>query len=405
MQIEGSLAALVTGTGRIPILTTNRIQGLTGSGGTLTIASSENITGANAINLDPNNVNNAIRLGIGSSGAGTVTTQIGTTINSLINWNGLVIKGSTAGGSTIAQLMANQSFTAGTQTTELDVLGGTLLLAGTAAATTATFEGDARLTGGTIDGGGFGTKGTIALGGDLISDGTTLTRSPNISMTTAGTTTVSGSAPLLGIGTFTKNGAGTVQIDSVIGAGTVLVNTGTVRLGNNDRIADSTDLTLGNNTTLATGGFSEAMDVLTIQNNATLDFGAGSSVLEFNDLNFGSGLLTINNWSGSVTGGGADQLIFHVPASDPINSPAFLNNVFFTGIGIGAKVIDFGSYIEIVPVPEPSTYLLGLGLIAGGFFLRRRLRRAAHESRVGSREASLPRIQDDLARISARNPC
>jgi hypothetical protein len=84
-------------------------------------------------------------------------------------------------------------------------------------------------------------------------------------------------------------------------------------------------------------------------------------------LNFGdtstrtAGTLTINDWSGSLSGGGTDQIIF-ANALDP----TFLSNINFTGFSPGAVQLGDG---EIVPVPEPATWVVGamvLGLIGAG---------------------------------------
>jgi len=106
-----------------------------------------------------------------------------------------------------------------------------------------------------------------------------------------------------------------------------------------------------------------------------IDFGNGGrtsadNIFWFSSLSIGSGdTLTINNWSGSLTGGGADQLRF---TSNPTANLSLIN---FTGYDSSQlQVISYGSYYEIVAVPEPGTVLGGLALVSLiGYRERRRL--------------------------------
>jgi hypothetical protein len=97
-----------------------------------------------------------------------------------------------------------------------------------------------------------------------------------------------------------------------------------------------------------------------------IDFGSGSGALTFASLTADSSLpLQIWNWSGNtVTGGGTDQLFI-------TNGFAPSNVSFFNGPGTGlySQATGFTSGGELVPgglvpVPEASTLLAVLGLIA-----------------------------------------
>lgn len=135
---------------------------------------------------------------------------------------------------------------------------------------------------------------------------------------------------------------------------------GTVKLLASDQINDAVATTLEG--VLNTNGFNEGVGALTLAGSPSIDLGAGASVLTFASLaNFGTSL-TINNWSGLISGGGTDQIIFSNTAG--WTAPR-LAAVTFTGYGAGAQLV--GN--ELVPVPEPTSIAL-LGL--SGLLLRRR---------------------------------
>jgi MYXO-CTERM domain-containing protein len=80
-----------------------------------------------------------------------------------------------------------------------------------------------------------------------------------------------------------------------------------------------------------------------------------------------------------VTGGGTEQLLFGTDTTTASLTQAQLNQISFysdsgtTFLGTGAwATVNDG---EVVPVPEPSTWVIGaLALAAIGFTQRRRIR-------------------------------
>lgn len=168
----------------------------------------------------------------------------------------------------------------------------------------------------------------------------------------------------------TKAGAGTWTLAGANAyTGATTVSAGTLALGAADRIADASLLSLGGGT-FATNGFSDVLGGLALSADSAIDFGDGSSTLTLADssVQAWTGMLTINNWSGSPVGSGVDQLIFG-------NGPSALTEtqlaqIHFAGFDPGAKILASG---EVVPVPEPAG--LALLTVAGCAVASRRRRR------------------------------
>lgn len=250
--------------------------------------------------------------------------------------------------------------------------------------------------------------------------------------TTAGTLTVGGIGQDATPRNFTKSGAGTLQVQgnsTYTGTTTISASGGTLKLENNgttttgklagttgitvnasgtlllsgsssvvDRLNDAATMTL-NGGTFNTGGLSEGstatagVGALTLQNNSFIDLGAGASILHFADSSgatwTASRVLEIDNWTGSPIGGGTDQLIFGTTSggltAGQIAEVQFLNPSGFAAGTYGAMILANG---EVVPIPEPSTWVAGgLTLIALFATQRKRLARIMHEEK---RARSLP---------------
>jgi hypothetical protein len=170
--------------------------------------------------------------------------------------------------------------------------------------------------------------------------------------------------------TLIHGGTGvTVLAGTVTGVPLIEISGGTLLLGAANRIGDSTAVYLSGGV-FATGGHSEVLGGLTLRQDSIIDLGAGASTLTFAAGTHEAGTLTIANWSGSMSGGGADRIIFASNVAD-----AFLAQVYWANLGIyGAKQIAGG---EIIPIPETSVYLgaallLGVAMVHG---LRRRKNR------------------------------
>lgn len=351
LRVEGTQARVDS------LVTSSLVNNLSGSGGTLTVAYTD--PGSYTAWTAAPSAGTSVKLGF--DGAGSY--DLGTFANQLANWGGLVVKGGTV------TATANQTFNGVAGSSTFNITGGSLGFAGT----TLKFFGTATLTGGSIDGNvGGGSQGTLYIQeGHLHSYGTTLNNAPNITMDVAAATyLVDGSTPLSGIGNFTKNGSGTVRLDqsiSVIAGKLISVNSGTLLLGASDRIGDSSAMKLAGGT-FATGGNSETLGTLTLSANSTIDLGSGASILSFGDSSArtwtGGTTLVINNWSGSLTGGGTDQIYFG-SNSNSLTSAQLAQIVFHDPFGPGSGDIPaiFLPSGEIVPIPEPGTVIAGFALV------------------------------------------
>jgi len=129
-----------------------------------------------------------------------------------------------------------------------------------------------------------------------------------------GSSTISGqiSNGGTGAGGLTKTGNGTLVLSNGTGAlnggnsytGATTLSGGTLSLGQSNTIATASTLTMAAGTTLALNNFSQAVGTLTINGNATLDFGAGgTNAFVFTGLtDAGGNLLTVNNNTGLTVG-------------------------------------------------------------------------------------------------------
>jgi hypothetical protein len=169
-----------------------------------------------------------------------------------------------------------------------------------------------------------------------------------------------GSGITSGAGGITMSGSYTLNLTGNNSyTGVTKVTSGTLALGNNNRIADTSALVMDGGT-FSTGGFNETLGTLTVTANSVIDLGgaATSATLVFADsssmtwtasiglsfVNFTEGVDTIRigTTAGGLTG---DQL-----AAITING--------------SAAVIDANGFLTASPVPEPSSYALILGGIA-----------------------------------------
>jgi autotransporter-associated beta strand protein len=280
---------------------------------------------------------------------------------------------------------------------------GGRLIDGTFTSGTSTLSGGIEVNGGLII--SQATGGTLRVTGairDGTESGNTL-RSVNVGLGTAarlgpvvfaanntytGRTDVSGVLEINNDGSSTNGRiAASPQILVARNSTVVLSGSNTVQ----DRINDTATLQLGPGTTspdvggrFITGGLSEGtapsgpggagaapgIGMLTLRANSTIDFtsAAGGSALVCQTLNFVSGqIVNIAHWTGNPGSNGLDHLLF---ATNPNLTTNDLRFVQFTNdaganFATGGMIIDYNGYYELVPVPEPATWIGGgLALVA-----------------------------------------
>jgi hypothetical protein len=152
------------------------------------------------------------------------------------------------------------------------------------------------------------------------------------------------------------------------------------------RTSDSATMTL-NGGTFNTAGLSEhgasnntaGIGALTLQSSSIIDMANGASIIAFADSHTASwsGTLKIYDWTGTVgTGNGTDQLYIGANnTTQRLTSAQLSDIIFYSDAGItqiAGATIQLADG-EVVPVPEPSTWVAGaLALAAVGYTQRRR---------------------------------
>ena len=161
--------------------------------------------------------------------------------------------------------------------------------------------------------GRFGTSNQTTAGTNLTISGSGTYTFPGV----IGAITVAGKTGTDAILSLTMNGTGTQILGGVnTYTGATTVNQGTLSLGIANGINSGSPLVLGGGK-LATGGFNQSLNTLTLSASSAIDLGNGASVFNFADSHSAVWIpgsnLTVGHWSGTVgVGGGTDQLIFGI---------------------------------------------------------------------------------------------
>ena len=209
-----------------------------------------------------------------------------------------------------------------------------------------------------------GSSGTATLGGDtadssVFSGAITLNKTATLTSANGGNVTFSG--VLAGSGTgIIKSGEGTVTLArGNTYTGVTTVKEGTLKLGTNNALADSSKLVLAGGT-FSTGGYSDSIDALTNQASSTLTLGtSGTNSITFSSAVRTTGTFSISNWTGIAGQSGTGNRIFISAAP----GATFLTNITFTGYHAGAIRLGTG---EVVPVLIPRPTKLAITSIEGG---------------------------------------
>ena len=222
------------------------------------------------------------------------------------------------------------------------------------------------------------TTGSGALAENVGSGSSTIIKNGSGTLTFGGAANTYEGPTIINGGALVLNAAG----NSINGGGLTLNSGTSASLSKSDQIGSSI-LTL-NSATFNTNGFDEALGALLLQGSSDFDLGNGDSVIAFADSS-GQGwtagqTFLVLNWTGSLSGGGTDQLIFGSDASG-LTSGQLSQVTFRDPNGVSG---DFAAQIlgtgEVVPVPEASTYALVLGLVAGVYLIYRRRKQAVKDA-------------------------
>jgi fibronectin-binding autotransporter adhesin len=287
---------------------------------------------------------------IDSSGSGAlIFTNAGALIQSGTGIaRTLTLAGSNVGTNTMASVITD----AGAGATGFTKNGaGIWIVAGTNTYTGATTINSGTLRLGTGAGVGTTTDLTVASGatfdvngknasiGSLSGLGGVILGSAN-TLTVGNATDKTYGGSISGAGNVTKTGTSTLTLtgSSTSFTGTLNLNQGTVQLGASNILSSA--LSFGGGT-LSTNGFNATLSSASLVANSILDFNSTNGILNFTTGTRTGGTLTINNWAGSTSGGGASQLL--IPGTI---TGLLLANINFSGYGAGAQLI--GS--EIVPI-------------------------------------------------------
>jgi len=185
----------------------------------------------------------------------------------------------------------------------------------------------------------------------------------------------------IGDGFLTLSGANTFSGATTVSAGTLRLNSVSSALGStasvsvasgatllislSNQVNNSATVTLSGGTITRGSGVTEVFGSLNLDQASFLDFGTGTA----GNLTFGtytpSSLLTINSFTQGNT------LVFGSDLRSTINNSSFFT---FTNGGIGSSSWN-GSTFTITAIPEPSTYVAAIALLALMLWpLRHRLR-------------------------------
>ncbi len=350
----------------------------------LTVDGAVNVRSGATLTLDAQTAGSQIRLGLNhqiliESGATIITEGSGNIRFGSGSARQIIGEGGSGGE---ALLRLNATNYAGTNTGTTLQVNGTgergLRVEGTAAAVNA-IANDARLS--SISGSG-GTL-TLAYTDSATRNFTAASNASSPSNVRLGFDAADGSAPVYNLEGDHSNWAGLVlqggdlNINQAQGTYTqgIVVNGGTLLLGDDNVVTSGTNLTLGGGK-LDANNTSNSLGSLTLSANSIIDLSTGSgSILTFGDSSSASweegATLQIVNWNGKATGGGTDQLFFGIEGltSSQISRIVFIDP-FGDGRNYAAQLLDTG---ELVPVPEPAA-ILGFGALLGFLGWRERQR-------------------------------
>ena len=382
------------------------------SGGSLGDGTSDVFISANAtLNVNANTTVDSVRE-TGNSDGGVVAIGSGATLtvggvdkglhyqNSISGAGNFTMNGS---GTTTLGLYGTQSYTGNTTVSGGKLTSGVTMATAGVTVNGGTFETTAdnilnsTSKNVTVNGGTYDVKGTDLIGRlsgtggtTAIASGKTLTASYGANASYGGT--------ISGAGTFQKSGASqlTLASGSSVTVSTIAVQQGTLLLGANNQIGNTTGITMSGGT-LNTGGFADVVGKLTVSANSTIQGmnSTSGSAFTFSDIDLGSystsggSTLTFLPTSGTYSQGTVIQLSSVAASSwtgygDGTSLNNFSQKISFSDANLRAQ-INFGggtsgTTLTVAAIPEPKVYAAAavlIFLIGWAEFRRRRKKTAA----------------------------
>lgn len=251
-------------------------------------------------------------------------------------------------------------------------------------------------SGGTVINEGILQVGDGSTTGSLGSGAVTV----NASLAFSRSDTISVANQISGTGGVIQSGAGTLILTSANSyTGPTLISSGALSLANTGSLSGSTSIEVSSGSTLLLGAANQvntnaaltlaggtlslaasstrasanSFATLTLTANSTIDFGnlAGASSLTFSAINGLSNYkLTVFDWNGTglagvtSTTGGVNQFTRLFDTSS-LTADQLANISFYSGSSTSSGFLGYGGFVgsEIVPVPEPGVWAVGLMLL------------------------------------------
>ncbi len=358
------------------------VSGTNTYGGAVTVASSSSISAANGsvLNLTGGVVKNGTVATFNGGGTINVNTVAisGSSVNSDLVINGTTVNVDVASTYNGPTFIRNSGTLNANVTDALPTANGRTAVTFDGTGTSVLSLGAAQSVASLTSAG----AATVTLGANALTVGTstgTTTFAGIIGGTGGLTKDGASTQTLTGANTYTGAttvSAGTLEVSGAAGELTttsaVNINGGTLLLSGSaaNRISNTAAISLGaaGSTLQLSGAVTETLGALTLAGGTgirVIDFGVTSGALTFDSLTADSSLpLQIWNWSGNIgIGGGTDRLFI----TSGFGGSLVASDVsFFSGSGTGlySGTTAFTSGGELVPVPEASTLLAVLGLMA-----------------------------------------
>jgi autotransporter-associated beta strand protein len=361
---------------------------VTVNGGTLSLGSNNDTIGA--LTLTGGSITGSTGILTASSYAlqnGTVSTILGGSAS---------INKTTAGTVTLS---AANTFSGG-----ITLGGGTLVLGNANAAGSGVITQTSGSSVLSIDTGGM-ISNTMIVSNVLARQSTTLNGSITVNnatfdvengdtLTISGVVSGSGGVTKTGNGTLILSGSNSYNGSIVVNAGTLNANS-TNALGSNNTVqvtggtllVTADDAINGKNIELGgsgvglrfSGTYNGSIGLLTLNANSIIDLGTdpGGVIARFSDIDFKGYNLSFYNWKGQTLWGGTNRdntdQVYIMAAVDPadLNRISFYSGNYGTDSFLGSGFeLGFSSGFadQIIPVPEPETWLAAALLASFGLF-------------------------------------